>query len=272
MRVMFSLDNKAMLLAIDVGNTNTVFALVKEGECVKEWRVITDGRRTSDEYAILFMQFLALSDLCKTLIEDVAVSCVVPQSLFQLKRFIVDYFEISPLIVGNRELNIGVEIDVNRPSEVGDDRLINALAVYRYYKKDAIIIDFGTATNFDVVTCDGKYLGGVISPGINLSMDALHKAAAKLPKIGIEPVSDVIGKNTESAMKSGIYFGYLGMIEGLISRLKNELGAQDVITIATGGLAKLFAQGSDAIDYLEPELTIKGLDAFYELNKEHRTG
>ncbi len=256
-----------MLLAIDVGNTNIVFALVEGETCLKEWRLVTDPKRTSDEYSILFSQLLALSSYVKEDIDDVVLACVVPQNLFQLKKFVLDFLDKTPLLVGDKSKKIGISILLNRPNEIGDDRLINALAAYKCYGKTSIIIDFGTATNFDIVTDKGEYLGGVISPGINLSINALHKAAAKLPEIAISSTASVIGKSTVEAMQSGIYFGYIGLIEGIVSRIKTELESDEVITIATGGLAGLFAKATPMIDHLEPELTIVGLNEFYKLNK-----
>jgi len=252
-----------MLLAIDAGNTNIVFAIFKDDEIIGQWRVSSDSGRTADEYAVILKELLSLKDIEFAKINGVIISTVVPQNLFELKNLSKRYFDITPLVIGEKNVRANIKIDVDRTSEVGADRLVNAYAAYQEYKTALIIIDFGTATTFDVVSNDGTYIGGLISPGINLSMDALHHAAAKLPEIAIAKPEKIIGRSTVKAMQSGVYFGYIGLIEGIVARVKKEYGG-DMIIIATGGLASLFAKGTKVIDHLQADLTIKGLHNIFK--------
>lgn len=254
-----------MLLAIDVGNTNIVFAVFSGDDLEGKWRLSTDTSRTSDEYAVVFRDLLQLNGINFSDIKNIIISSVVPQHTFEIKNFCNDYFSCKPMVIGEKGVKVGMDIDVDRASEVGADRLVNAVSAYKTYKKAAIIIDFGTATTFDVINKKGAYIGGLIAPGINLSLDALHAAAAKLPEIAIKKPSKVIGKSTVSAMQSGIYFGYKGLIEGIIANIRSEI-EEEMITIATGGLAPLFAESTDSIEHLEPNLTINGLNEIYKIN------
>ncbi len=254
-----------MLLAIDVGNTNIVFALLTGGDVVGQWRISTDVKRTTDEYAIILKDMIALKNLGFKDIDDVIISSVVPQTMFALKLLAKEYCDAKAIIVGDKDINLSMKIEMDKPQEVGADRLVNAVAAYDKYKQAVIIIDFGTATTFDVVSQEGSYIGGLISPGINLSIDALHQAAAKLPEIAITRPEKVIGKSTVSAMQSGIFFGYLGLIEGIVTRIKEEY-VLEMVVIATGGLAPLFSSSTQMIDHLESDLTIKGLDKIYTIN------
>jgi len=254
-----------MLLAIDAGNTNIVFAVFDGEKLLGKWRLSTDISRTSDEYAIALLELFKLEDLDLLKIDAVVIASVVPQHNFALKSFCSDYLSKKPIMVDSKKIKTGITIKLNESSEVGADRIVNSLAAYKIYKKDAIILDFGTATTFDVISSKGDYLGGVIAPGIDLSIKSLHRAAAKLPEIAVKKPTKIIGKTTVSAMQSGIFFGYLGLIEGITERIKKEYGKKMII-IATGGLATLFHGATDSINYLEPDLTIIGLKEIYKLN------
>ncbi len=250
-----------MLLAIDAGNTNVVFALVThEEDIVARWRIATDPRRTADEYAVWLHQLMMLSGHDPKAIEAVIIATVVPRALHNLSVLATKYFGTEPLIAGRAPLEWGISLDVVEPATVGADRVVNAIAAHVIYPGDAVIVDFGTATTFDVVDQHGSYKGGIIAPGINVSLDALVTAAAKLPRIAIEaPAStNVIGRTTEDQMAIGIYWGYVAMIEGLVARMKEQIG-KPVQVIATGGLAVLIAERSHVFDTFEPDLTIKGL-------------
>jgi len=255
-----------MLLAIDAGNTNIVFAVFEGNTLVKQWRISTDARRTVDEYALFLLGLMEVEGIKPGLIEGTIISTVVPPVLFPLTQLCKRYFDCKPLIVGTEQVVLDIRVMFNdRPSEVGSDRLVNSVAAFKKYGGDTVIIDFGTATTFDVLSEKGDYLGGVIAPGINLSLEALHKAAAKLPNIAIEKPGAVIGKSTVSAMQSGIYWGYVGLIEGILARIQKEMGRQ-MNVIATGGLAPLFKE-IELIKHLELDLTMIGLQMIYEQNK-----
>ena len=254
-----------MLLAIDSGNTNIVFA-VYDGENLKgEWRASSDAKRTADEYGVWLTHLMLLDNLK---VEDISASIlatVVPETLFSLKNLCRKYFKTNPLIVGETGVEIGVDILIDDPDEVGADRLVNATAAHHRYGGPLIVIDFGTATTFDVVNESGSYCGGVIAPGINLSLDALHMAAAKLPRVAVQKPKGVIGTKTVSAMMSGVYWGYVGLIEGVLSRIKAEYGSQ-MCVVATGGLAPLFFAEIAAIEHLDKDLTLRGLSEIYRRN------
>ncbi len=248
-----------MLLAIDAGNTNVVFALVAEGgEICARWRIATDPRRTADEYAVWLHQLLALEGYAKADVGRVIIATVVPRALHNLTVLAQKYFGRDPIVAGAGGWPIA--LDVVEPASVGADRALNVMAAHARHPGDLIVIDFGTATTFDVVDYSGAYKGGIIAPGINLSLDALVGAAAKLPRIAIAaPDGDsVVGRTTESQMLIGVYWGYVALIEGLVARLKAEIG-RPVTVIATGGLAILFDQQTNAFDAIEPDLTVQGL-------------
>ena len=249
-----------MLLAIDAGNTNVVFALVQDDAIVARWRIATDARRTADEYAVWLHQLMALGGHDAKAVTAVAIATVVPRALHNLTVLAEKYFGKTPLVAGRAPLEWSIQLDVVEPATVGADRVVNAIAAHQLHGGDLIVIDFGTATTFDVIDYTGAYKGGIIAPGINLSLDALVAAAAKLPRIAIEtPANEsVIGRTTEDQMVIGIYWGYIALIEGLVVRLKAEVG-RPVKVIATGGLATLFERHSDVFDTLEPDLTIRGL-------------
>jgi type III pantothenate kinase len=249
-----------MLLAIDAGNTNLVFALVEDGIVRARWRIATDPRRTADQYAVWLHQLLALEGFTKADVSAVIIGTVVPRALHNLEVLAAKYFGVEPLIAGEPPVEWGIELDVAEPRSVGADRVLNAIAAHAIHEGDLIVVDFGTAATFDVVDYAGAYKGGIIAPGINLSLDALVSAAARLPRIAIEaPESaSVIGRTTEEQMHIGIYWGYVAMIEGLVARMKAEIG-RPVSVIATGGLATLFDAHTDIFDAIEGDLTIQGL-------------
>jgi type III pantothenate kinase len=254
-----------MLLAIDAGNTNVVFALVKGHEIRARWRIATDPRRTADQYAVWLHQLLELEGYDKADVDAVIIGTVVPRATHNLQVLASKYFHVQPLIAGEGPAAWPITLDVDEPHNVGADRALNAIAAHQKYTGDLIIIDFGTATTFDVVDGSGAYKGGIIAPGINLSLDALVNAAAKLPRIAIDVPEDssLIGRTTDSQMLTGIYWGYVAMMEGLVSRLKAEIG-RSVTVVATGGLAALFDKKTNLFDAVEPDLTIQGLSLLHQ--------
>ncbi len=257
-----------MLLAIDVGNTNVVFAVVDKTTVKHRWRISTQHNRTSDDYMVWLHQLFLIAGIDRATITAAIIATVVPQTTFNLRKLCRDYLRLDARVVGQAGLDLSLRIDMPNPSEVGADRLVNAVAAHAAYKGALIVVDFGTATTFDVIAADGSYQGGIIAPGINLSMDALYIAAAKLPRIAIEPPNAenrVIGKSTVEAMQSGVFWGYVGLIEGLIARIKQEI-AMPMTVIATGGLATLFERHTSAIDRVAPDLTIQGLALIHVRN------
>jgi len=256
-----------MLLAVDVGNTNLVFALVDKGEIKARWRIATDPRRTADQYSVWLHQLLELEGFSRDDVDGVIIGTVVPRALHNLQVLSEKYFRKTAVVAGQGAAQWPMPLDVDEPHNVGADRALNVLAAHAKHPGDLIVIDFGTATTFDVVSASGAYSGGIIAPGINLSLDALVNAAAKLPRIAIEaPKEDlsVVGRTTESQMRIGIYWGYVAMIEGLTERVKLELGRPATV-VATGGLATLFDKQTDAFDAIEPDLTIQGLSLLYDM-------
>jgi type III pantothenate kinase len=254
-----------MLLAIDVGNTNTVFAVYRERALLAQWRLSTNRERTADEYAAALVQLMELKRLSHNDIDAVIISSVVPQAVTPLRWMSRDFFRCEAAVVGE-DLEVPIAIDIDNPREVGADRVVNAIGALLRYPPPLIIVDFGTATTFDIVSADGAYKGGVIAAGINLSLEALARAAAKLPRVAVAAPGRVIGRSTVGAMQSGVYWGYVGLIEGLVTRIKQEFGAPMTV-VATGGLAPLFANGTDAIAHVDPDLTMAGLLEIYERNR-----
>ncbi|HEU0044915.1 type III pantothenate kinase [Sphingomonas sp.] len=254
-----------MLLAVDAGNTNVVFAVLDGRRIVARWRIATDPRRTADEYAVWLSQLLQLEGLSRDAIEGVIVATVVPRALHNLQVLSQKYFKTEALIAGRAPVEWGIPLDVDEPQSLGADRAVNTIAAHALHPGDLIVVDFGTATTFDVSDYRGAYKGGIIAPGINLSLDALVTAAAKLPRVAIEaPTRDtVIGTNTVDQMQIGIFWGYIALVEGLIARLKQEVGRPTKV-IATGGLAALLHDHTDVFDAYEPDLTIQGLALMYE--------
>ena len=253
-----------MLLVVDAGNTNVVVAVHDGREWRGIWRIATEAGRTSDEYAVWLLTLLGHSGLKREEISAAVIGTVVPAALYHLRRLVRDWFSVEPL-VARSTLDWGFEIKVDNPEEVGADRLLNSLAGHQKFGGPLVVIDFGTATTFDVVDKDGAYLGGVIAPGINLSLEALHRAAARLPRIGIGRPQAVIGRNTVAAMQSGIYWGYVAMIEGLVARIQGEYGG-GLKVVGTGGLAPLLAEGTTVISHIDPDLTLDGLKLLAERN------
>lgn len=246
-----------MLLVVDAGNTNVVFAVHDGSSWRGIWRIATDPQRTSDEYAVWLLTLFKMVNIKPASVGQTVIGTVVPAALYHLRRLCRDWFHSEPL-VARSNLDWGFDIRVDQPAEVGADRLLNALAAHHRFGGPLVVVDFGTATTFDVVESDGAYLGGVIAPGINLSIEALHKAAARLPRIGIGRPQAVIGRATVPAMQSGIYWGYVGLVEGLVTRIQAEYGGP-LKVVATGGLAPLFAEGTMMIEQIEPDLTLDGL-------------
>ncbi len=253
-----------MLLAIDAGNTNLVFALVEDGLIRARWRIATDARRTADQYAVWLHQLLQLEGYGREAVTAVIIGTVVPRALHNLEVLATKYFGVTPVVAGQGAAEWGIALDVAEPKSVGADRVLNAIAAHALYEGDLIVVDFGTAATFDVVDYTGAYKGGIIAPGINLSLDALVSAAARLPRIAIEAPdsTSVIGRTTEEQMQIGIYWGYVAMIEGLVGRLRAEIG-RPVQVIATGGLATLFDTHTEIFDAIEGDLTIQGLAMLY---------
>lgn len=258
-----------MLLAIEQGNTNTLFAVHDGERWIAQWRAATDSSRTADEYAVWLSQLLNMAGLQFGVLNACIISSVVPQSIFNLRNLSRRYLHVEPLVIGeNAEL--GIEVRIDKPSEAGADRLVNALGAHVVYPGDLIVIDSGTATTFDVIAADGGFEGGVIAPGINLSMEALHTAAAKLPRVAIQKPQRVVGTDTVGAMQSGVFWGYVALIEGLIARIKAEREGPMTV-IATGGVASLFHGATTAIDHFDPDLTIRGLLEIHRRNAAART-
>ena len=247
-----------MLLAIEQGNTNTLFAVHDGKEWIAQWRSATESTRTADEYAVWLSQLLAMADLKLGDLDACIISSVVPQSIFNLRNLSRRYLHVEPLVIGENA-DLGVPVRIDKPSEAGADRLVNALGAHVKYDGPLIVIDSGTATTFDVVGADGGFEGGVIAPGINLSMQALHDAPAKLPRIAIQRPerNRVVGTDTVTAMQSGVFWGYIAMIEGMIARIKAERPEQ-LTVVATGGVVWRFGGATHAIDPIDPAQTNRG--------------
>ncbi len=249
-----------MLLAVDVGNTNVVFALFDGDEIKARWRITSDPRRTGDEYAVWLLQLMELEGFDRASVDRVIVGTVVPRAMHNLNVLSEKYFGKTPIVAGQGKADWGFLVDVDEPASLGADRALNAIAVHAQHPGDAIVVDFGTATTFDFIDYSGSYKGGIIAPGLNLSLDALVGATAKLPRIAIETPAgkSVLGRNTEDQMLIGVFWGYVAMMEGLIARMRAEIGRPAKV-IATGGLAVLFDGKTDLFDQVEPDLTLHGL-------------
>lgn len=254
-----------MLLAIDIGNTNIAFGIF-DGETLRAtWNVATDINKTADEYAVLLLNLLPREGLALSDIDHVSIACVVPPLLTIFEELSQRYFKIPPLIVGPG-VKTGVSICTDNPREVGADRVVNAAAAHHLYGGPLIVIDFGTATTLDALSKEGDYLGGAIAPGIGIAAEALFERASKLPRVELIPPEHAIGKNTVTTMQSGIIFGYVGLIEGLVTRIKQELGGEAYV-VATGGLAEVIARETKVIDKVDMHLTLLGLRLIHELNR-----
>ena len=258
-----------MILVVDCGNTNTVFALYSYDKSIKKiacWRIHNNSKRTADSYYPWLSQMLTLSDVKIDDITGICIASVVNETLFNIKIFIKKYFKINPLVIDNDILGLGLKVNIDNPEEAGADRLVNSFAIKCLNLSPAIVIDFGTATTFDLVGIDGSYNGGIIAPGVNLSLEALYLAAARLPRVALKPLSNkksIIGKNTVNAMESGIYWGYVSMIEGLINKIKILDEYKNYKVVATGGLSDLFKKSLCCIDHIEEDLTLIGLVNLY---------
>lgn len=255
-----------MLLAIEAGNTNVVFAIYDGKVILHSWRCKTDGARTAYEYASWLYPLFLKAGLDFKHIKEAIVSSVVADANFNLQRLCEKHFGCKPLMVGIDPIQLDIKVKIKKPEEMGADRLLHAMAVKHYYKYPAIVVDFGTSTTYDVIDENGDHCGGIISPGVNLSLAALRQAAAALPKIAIRKTETVIGKDTVHAMQSGMYWGVISSVEGMIARLSKEMGVKPLV-IATGGLSPLFAGGTDSINTFDEDLTMKGLIAIYEHTK-----
>ena len=253
-----------MLLAINAGNTNVSFCVFDGDEKRGAWRTSTDAKRTADEFAAWLTHLMALGGLKPSDIKAVIVAIVVPEMLFNLKTLCRQYFNCDPLLIGDKSVDLGIKVLIDKPEQAGADRLVNAVEAHARWGGPLIVVDYGTATNFDIVDRDGNFAGGIIATGINLSLKALYEGAAKLPHIGVRRPTRVIGKDTVSAMESGIYWGYIGLVEGLIQRIQKEFGAKMKV-IATGGLAPLF-QDATHFDAVDVDLTLNGLLRVYKRN------
>ncbi len=254
-----------MILTIDSGNTNIVFAVFDNGKLRASWRAANDTRRTADEYGIWLSQLMTLEGIKREEITGAIIASVVPAVVYSLRSLCIRYFKVEPLVVGDANVDVGINILLESPEEAGADRIVNAVAAFAAYGGPLIVLDFGTATTFDVVTKEGDYAGGCIAPGPNLSLEALHMAAAKLPRVAIEPPQKVIATSTVAAIKSGVFWGYVGLVEGIVGRIQSEYGAPMKV-IATGGLAALFNRHTAVIQHLDPDLTLRGLWQIYDRN------
>lgn len=252
-----------MLFAVDVGNTNITVGLFDGKKLVKQFRMITQTSRTSDEYGVFLRQWLSINGIDDKEIKAVIISSVVPNIMHSLTSGIIKYFDVKPLIVAPG-IKSGIRLAIPNPKELGADRLVDAVAAYEIYGGPVIVVDFGTATTHDLVLEDGTFFAGVTSPGIRLSANALWTGTAKLPEVEIKKVDTVLGKDTVSSMQAGIYYGYIGQTQYIVNEMKRESGLEGIKVVATGGLGKLISEATDAIDIYDPELTLHGLRIIYD--------
>jgi len=254
-----------MLLAIDAGNSNILLGIFKGDTLLYNWRLLTEVEKTCDEYGILFQNMYRSANLTSGETEAIIISCVIPPLVSTFEELCQKYFHLTPLIVGPG-VKTGIPIHYDNPREVGADRIVNAVSAYEHYRKSLIVVDFGTATTFDCISVRGEYLGGAIAPGIMISSEALFQRASKLPRVELVKPENVIGKNTVASMQSGIVYGYVGLIDGIVNRMKEEMGDNPFV-VATGGLAQLIAADSETIDEVDEYLTLQGLRIIYSKNK-----
>jgi type III pantothenate kinase len=255
-----------MLLAVDCGNTNTVFSIWDGARFISNWRIATSHKRTADQYYVWLTTVLKLGSI-ENNIEEMVISSTVPRVVFNLRVLGDKYFGTRPLVVGKSDCKLPVSVRVDEGTAVGPDRLVNTVAGFNLFGGDLIVVDFGTATTFDVVDTDGAYIGGVIAPGVNLSLEALHKDAAALPHVDISKPQNVIGTNTVACMQSGVFWGYVGLIREICVKIKSERN-RPMKVISTGGMAPLFQQSVRLFDHFEEDLTMHGLTVIHQFNKE----
>ena len=259
-----------MLLAIDAGNTNVVFAVYDGDEKRGQWRISTEGRRTADEYAVWLVSLMAMKGLTPADVDAAILSSVVPSQTPVLVKLCEEHFGAVPMRVGDPKVRLGLEIRIDNPREAGADRLVNAVSAVASFPPPLVVIDIGTGTTFDIVDAEGNFAGGVIAPGPVLSLDALHRVAAQLPKVDIVKPATAIGRSTIGAMQSGMFWGYTGMIEGILKRIVGELspsGTPKVTVIGTGGLVRLFAEETELVDHIDGDLTLRGLLLIHKRNR-----
>jgi type III pantothenate kinase len=254
-----------MLFVLDVGNTNTVLGVFEQDQLKHEWRIKTDRYKTEDEFGMLIKSLLDHKGIAFSDIHGVIISSVVPPIMFALEKMCKLYFNIEPLVIGKADVQSHLKMQYPNPHEIGADRIVNAVGAITEYKGPLIIIDFGTATTYCYVNENEEYVGGVISPGINVSMEALYSKASKLPKIEIVPPERVVGTSTVEAMQSGVFYGYVGQVDGIVKRIEKQHSVKATV-IATGGLASLISHESETIDHVDPHLTLKGLYLIYQKN------
>lgn len=254
-----------MLLAIDAGNTNIVLGIYEGDRLIERWRVSTDRQKTYDEYGILIKNLFDYHGHQFADIKAIAIASVVPPLMTALAKMSQEYFDIQPLVIGPG-IKTGMPIKFDNPREIGADRIVNAVAAYEAYGSPLVVVDFGTATTFDVVSRQGEYIGGAISPGIGISTEALFARAAKLPRVELIKPQNVITKNTVNGLQAGIIYGFAGQVDGIVKRMKKELG-EEAFVVATGGLAELIASESETIQKVDPWLTLEGLRIIYLKNR-----
>jgi len=254
-----------MILGIDVGNTNTELAVFEGDEILQSWRFVTKTPRTSDEYGVLIKSFFENSEIVSEEITSVIIASVVPNIMYSLNNGIIKFIGIEPIVVGPG-IKTGMPIHTTDPSEVGADRIVDAVAAFNIYGGPVIVIDFGTATTFDYVTAEGVFSAAVTTPGIQISIDALWKSAAKLPNIEIKKPASILARDTVTSMQAGLVYGYIGQVEYIIKQMKKETGCRDMKVVATGGYGRLFYQETDAIDVYDPHLSLKGLKFIHDKN------
>ena len=255
-----------MLLAVDCGNSNTVFSVWDGSNFIATWRISTHWQRTADQYFVWLSSLMKLNKL-KVEINEVIISSTVPRVVFNLRVLADRYFDSRPIVVGKGDCRLPVDVRVDMGTNVGPDRLVNTVAGFSRYGGNLIIVDFGTATTFDVVASDGAYIGGVIAPGVNVSLEAFHQAAAALPHVDVTKPDRVIGTNTEACMQSGIFWGYIGLVKETTAKIKEEYG-KEMKVVGTGGLVPLFQQGDDIFDIFDDDLTMRGLVEINEFNRK----
>lgn len=260
-----------MLFVLDIGNTNTVLGVFEQDKLKYEWRINTDRHKTEDEFGVLIKSLFEHKGVSFSDIDGVIISSVVPPIMSALEAMSRDYFKIEPYVIGKNDYNTFLKMSYPNPNEIGADRVVNAVAAIEEYGAPLIIIDFGTATTFCYIDEESSYVGGIIAPGMNVSVEALYSKASKLPKIEIEAPGRVIGSSTVEAMQSGFFYGYVSQVDGLVKRIKKQINAEPKV-IATGGLSQLIAKESETIDHIDPYLTLKGLYLIYQKANEQNKG